>query len=158
MTGRTVSRRSTRPEGRPATTDRVVNDARQYLFLQGEVKSLSSRAGEIKDRLMTAVTAGGEPDEKGSLFLSLPVPIEANGKTYRSLKREKRTSKYLDEERTLELLHTKGLVDRVQKERVETYLDQDEIYVLNQEGLLTDEELDSLFETEISWAFKPVAE
>jgi len=38
-----------------------------------------------------------------------------------------------------------------------TVLDQNEVYVLNQQGLITDEELDSLFVEHESFAYKPLA-
>jgi hypothetical protein len=72
------------------------------------------------------------------------------------VKRERRVSVGLDEEATETLLHTKGLKDRVFKEVTTTVLDQDELYVLQQEGLITEEELDALFTENVSFAFKPI--
>ena len=37
-----------------------------------------------------------------------------------------------------------------------TVMDQNEVYVLNQQGLITDEELDSLFVVNETWAYKPL--
>jgi hypothetical protein len=36
-------------------------------------------------------------------------------------------------------------------------IDQNEVYVLNQEGLITDEELDSLFVENVTFAYKPLS-
>jgi hypothetical protein len=62
----------------------------------------------------------------------------------------------LDAEKAEELAIAKGIRDRVFKEVTTEVLDQDELYVLNQEGILSDEELDSLFVETESFAFKPI--
>jgi hypothetical protein len=56
------------------------------------------------------------------------------------------------------LLEKKGLLDRVMKEVTTVVFDQDELYLLHQEGLISEEEIDSLFTENESWAFKPLAE
>lgn len=50
----------------------------------------------------------------------------------------------------------KGLVHEDARVEWSTFLDQNEVYVLNQEGLITDEELDLLFVEHISWAYLPL--
>jgi hypothetical protein len=82
--------------------------------------------------------------------------MEVNGQTFTEIKREKRTSIGLDEDAVDTLVNATGIRDRVFKEVTTTVLDQDELYVLNQEGVISDEELDALFTEKISYAFKPL--
>jgi hypothetical protein len=102
------------------------------------------------------VDANGDIDEKGSKFWKLDPPIEVNGQKFTEVKRERRVSVTLDAEKAEELAIAKGIRDRVFKEVTTEVLDQDELYVLNQEGILSDEELDSLFVETESFAFKPI--
>jgi hypothetical protein len=102
----------------------------------------------------------GEEDEKGSYFLNLESPIEMHGQTFVSVKKERRVSQNFLAEDAEKYLKAKGLLKAAQTTVTPepyTFLDQDKIYVLNQQGKLTDDELDSFFEDQVTWALKPIA-
>lgn len=154
----TVPRRTTRRPERPIdlNTGSPIGKVREFLVLKFQETQIVSRKNHLRDEISEYVDANGETDEKGSKFWELPAPIEVNGQKFTSVKREKRTSVSLAEDLVEALLEQKNLKGRVYKEVTTTVLDQDELYVLNQEGLITDEELDSLFVENVSFAFKPL--
>jgi hypothetical protein len=154
----TVQRRTTRRVEKPINLDpeSPVEKVRQFLVLKFQETQVVTRKNHLRDEISAYVDASGETDEKGSKFWDLPAPIEVNGQKFVSVKREKRTSIGLDEDAVDNLVNTKGIRDRVFKEVTTTVLDQDELYVLNQEGLISDEELDALFTENVSYAFKPI--
>jgi hypothetical protein len=154
----TVQRRTTRRVEKPIDlqVDNPATKVREFLVLKFQETQIVTRKNHLRDEISTFVDANGETDEKGSKFWRLPAPVDVNGQTFTEVKRERRVSVGLDEEATETLLHTKGLKDRVFKEVTTTVLDQDELYVLQQEGLITEEELDALFTENVSFAFKPI--
>lgn len=148
---RTVTRRSTAV----LSTNSRTNKLKQWLLLKHEVDTRTKDLNKIRDELMAAAEAEGQPDEKGSLYLDVK-PFEFRGKTYGAIKRTRRTSVSISEDLALKLVAKKGLEKRAIVQ-VPT-LDQNELYVLNQEGKITDAELDSLFVETVTWAFDKVSE
>lgn len=185
---KTVTRRN-------SGTGSVLAQAHQFLAVRAEAEALTARADVLKKRLMSWLEENGEEDDKKHRIFRFPSAIEAGGKEFNAIKRERRASSQFDEARAKEILHTKGLLDRAQRYvvtltlpfnpegqivrlregqvwtspeaeqaipvdeaevDVETTLDQNEIYVLNQEGLLSDEDLDEILVEKITFAFKPV--
>jgi hypothetical protein len=154
----TVPRRATRRTERPISLDQAApwEKTRQFLALKFQEADIVTRKNKLRDDISAHVDANGETDEKGSKFWRLPQPIEVNGQTFTEVKRERRVSQSLDEEKTDELVTAKGVRDRVFKTVEMEVLDQDELYVLNQEGILSDEEIDGLWVENVSFAFKPI--
>ncbi|MER5754314.1 hypothetical protein [Streptomyces sp. NPDC002088] len=154
----TVQRRTTRRVEKPIRldTETPVEKVRQFLVLKFQETQVVTRKNHLRDEISAYVDSNGDEDEKGSKFWRLPEPIEVNGQKFTEVKREKRTSVGLDEDAVETLANSKGIRDRVFKEVTTTVLDQDELYVLNQEGVISDEELDALFTENVSYAFKPI--
>lgn len=151
MATRAVVRKSSRSEGPGSVVERF----RQWAGIKNEVTFLKNRQDKLRDELMTVVQSDGEPDDKGNVFLPLPTEVEVGGKKYGNLKAERRASSVFMEDKAEELLSGKGLLERAQKTIV--VLDHDEVYLMHQEGLITEEEIDSLFQEKVTYAFVPVA-
>jgi hypothetical protein len=91
--------------------------------------------------------------------LTLETPLTVYGTTYVALKKERRASPIFLEDVAEEILTAKGLLEEAQTTVTPepyTYLDNDKIYVLNQEGKLTDDEIDAMMDETITWALIPV--
>jgi hypothetical protein len=130
----------------------------QWATLKHEVKVLGTEQARLRDDLLEFIATNGEMDEKGSQFVTLPDKIIVGNDRIGVIKRERRASVYLDVEAAESFLGEKKLLDRCQKEVTTIEFDQDELYVLNQEGLITDAELDALFKTAVTFAFKPLVD
>lgn len=154
-TVKTVKRRE-----RPVRLGTLSAMVYQWAVLKHEVKTLGTEQTRLRDSLLAHLAENGEVDEKGSQFITLPDPIVVGVDRIGAIKRERRASTSLNLDAAEELLAGKGktILARCQKEVTTVVFDQDELYVLNQEGLISDEELDSLFETNVTWAFKPLVD
>lgn len=134
----------------------VVAKLLQYLVLKDEAKTTNDRLTSLKKELAQVAIDGGEKDDKGHLNYLLPEPVEYAGKSYPGFQQQRRVSQGFDTEAAEELLRRRGLYERAIVIREE--IDQDKVYVLNQEGLLSDDELDSLFTESETFAFKPLVD
>jgi len=134
----------------------VIAKFTQWAVLKHEVTETTKRQNKLRDEISTYLEANGYQDDKGSFIIDLPEPLLAGGKTYTAIKRQRKTSQFFKEDEATALLEAKGLLAEAQTTL--TYLDQDKVYVLNQEGKITDEEIDSFFGENESFAFTPVTE
>lgn len=126
---------------------------RQWAILKAQSDIVSARMNHLRDDLMATVIADGDRDEKGNLYLPLPVPISVGGKEYTSLKREARTSSSVNEERAIALAANKGFLDDIMV--YEPHVDINALYAAWQRGKITEAELDGLFDMKTNHAFKP---
>jgi len=129
---------------------------KMWVYLKAQVDRLTSQLNQLRDDISADVERYGESDESGHLRLAIGRPFEYAGRRYEGIKRERRVSRLVNEERAEALAMAKGVVGRLFPAR--PTFDQDELYVLYQQGLLTEREIDDLFDTRVSWAFKPEAE
>lgn len=70
-------------------------------------KELEVRMKGLKDRLMSILERRGKPDDKGSLWIEFDEPIAG----FEAIKRERRSSLSLDEDRAEEILDRAGVRD-----------------------------------------------
>lgn len=156
--GRVVTRRAT--TAAPALSPTALKSkAIACLTLLAEEKAAKERSGILKKELMDTLHTSGEPDDKGHRYLYFANPITVGGKAIKGIKREKRVSTSFDEQVAEDILTKhEGLLERATVTVTETRIDQDEIYVLNQEGLLSDEEVDQMMVKSETYAFKPVTD
>jgi hypothetical protein len=134
----------------------VVAKFLQYLVLKDEEKTTTGRISSLKKELTMYVVEHGEKDEKGHRNLILPTPVEYGGKVYEGFQQQRRVSQSFDDDTAEKVLKAKGLYDKAVV--MIPQIDQNAVYVLNQEGLLTDAELDSMFSESETFAFRPLAE
>lgn len=127
---------------------------RQWASLRAQNDLVSSRMNKLRDDLMAAVIADGDQDERGNTHLTLPTPVSVGEKQFSGIKREARTTVTLNDERAMALAHEKGL----QSELIihEPRIDLDALYAAWQRGKITEEELDAVFDTKTTYAFKTV--
>lgn len=133
----------------PVIPDKLEQDVHLFLHYR-EVESEAKREKDgARDRLKGWVTlknaagkfVNGEEDENGNRVL----PWTVGG---RKLVAQKKTpAPFIDLDAAEALLRDKGgqaLYDVVFKRKVIREFDEDELFLLNQKGVITDEELDSL--------------
>lgn len=133
--------------------DDLSDKFRRWAFLRGQSDITSAQMNKLRDELMAHAAAQGDHDERGNSHLSLA--IEVGGKSFSGIKREARTSTTLNKERALEMAYTKGLQDELIVH--EPCIDTDALYAAWQRGKITERELDGLFDTKTTFAFKAVS-
>lgn len=140
---------ATGPADKP-TPKNILLWFRQWLEIKTQTDTLVKRQKDLRDRLGAAIEEKGYTDDKGSLYLDLPEEVEG----FAGLKYECRVSQSLSEERAMALIKSKGLENRCIVMVPE--IDQEEIYKAHYEGLVSQEELDGIFDTSTNFAFKQI--
>lgn len=139
-----VIQRDLPTEGNP-----VVNKVRQYIALRGRIEDLTKEQSGLKTELSDLVDSEGTVDDKGHIWYSLPEDVDG----YHSLQRQRRVSQKLDSQVAEDILKSKGLESRCYS--LVPVLNESEVMACLYEGLLTEEEIDSMYPKSVSYAFIP---
>lgn len=123
------------------------NNVKQYIVIKGQLELLNTRQTEIKDRLMDALEQHGETDGKGHKILDLGEDLM--GVT--QLIRQRKTTKTFDMDTATSLLHEKGIYEKCII--MKPSLNEDAIMAAFYDGVLTEEEIDTMFPSKVSYAF-----
>lgn len=126
---------------------------RLWVYLKAQVDRTTAQLNQLRDEISEDVERAGQADESGHIRLAIGRPFEYAGRRYEGVKRERRVTRTLSEQRAGDLADAKDLRGRLFPLR--PVFDPDELYVLYQQGLVTEAEIDSLYDTKVSWAFKP---
>jgi hypothetical protein len=133
-----------------------VQDFAQHIVLKREASTLTTRANKVKDRLkqwfLETPTDEVYENENGSKFLDFPETISDGKDTYTGMELRRSTPVKFHEDVAEKILKRKG----VYEEALEPVLSQDKIYALQQEGKITEADLDKMFVAGEQWAFWPV--
>ena len=133
----------------------IMRTAHQYLHWRDEEararREKEKAGGKQGQTIKDYIASHGEPngDHLDWLF---DEPVTIGGETFLGMRRQASSDEYMDEELAQELVERKGLRDRVVREVTVEVWDYDELYVLNQEGLVTNAEIDSLMTTETKYS------
>ena len=119
---------------------------RQYVVVKDEVKFLSDRENEMKQRVIDSLKELGEEDSRGHIVAE--VNDEKTGIS--SVVHQKRISKSLDMDKAETILNLKGIKDRCIK--LVPTINEDEIMAAYYEGLITEQEVDEMFPAKITYA------
>lgn len=136
--------RSTRDDDFYENDEDVIGDLEVYETIKARASELKRIEDTYKKRLKAYVESVGDPDSKGSLWVTLP-----NG---RQLKLQRSSSKYLDEEFAIDWLEARP-------ELAETCLvwtltvDDDALLAARYQGLITDEELAQIYKETETFSF-----
>lgn len=141
------------------SVESILRSAQQYLFYRDQeaaAKKAKERATEVlgdkkRNLLKEYIDEHGTPNGK-DIDWYFPDALTIGDATYEGLRLQAKETQYFDEDRAAKLLEAKGLLNKVQVEVVTTEWDWDELYNLVTEGEITQEELDSLLETDTQYA------
>lgn len=135
-----------------------IRAAHKYLFCADEETRIVKEKNVSRDYLKTKIRELGEPDENGNIIWYFDELLTLPSGTYTGLMLQRRVSEYTDEEIAKEIITENDLGDRCIKEEVIQVLDLDEIYACNQEGLLSDDQIDSMIVVNESFALVKMKE
>jgi len=120
-----------------------VEDARQYRAIKDQEKLLADRKKLLRDKLVAVLQAEGTEDDSGHLRLELNDDLKL---TY-----QRKESKSIKLEEAEEMLKAKGIwEDCVEYVPV---IKDDAIMAAHYKGQITEEEIDSLVDTKVTYAF-----
>lgn len=138
------------PQRSPKEDQTVLGKVKRYLNIRRQVDDLTKEQTVIKNELSAFVDEFGEYDAKGHRIVELPEEIDG----YVSLQRQRRVSQKLDPEAAERILKEKNLTNRCYQ--LLPVLDEDAVMSCLYEGLLTEEEIDTMFPKTETWAFIPL--
>lgn len=124
-----------------------------YILTNYDENNLKSKRLELRDKLYEFITDNGVPDENGNLIFEFEQPMTVDGdEWYTGLMLQRRVSEFVDDDIARQVVVKYGLGPRCIKTVTIEEIDYDELYACNQEGLVPDEDIDSILSTEESWA------
>lgn len=123
--------------------DAVVEDVKQFTALKDQITQLTERQTVIKKRLTETIDEFGVEDEKGHIVL--------NYNEDQQIMKQRRVSKNLDLAAAEIILNKKGIKDTCIK-MIPT-LDESAIMAAFYNGHLTEEDIDTMFPSKVSYAF-----
>lgn len=121
----------------------LTNEAKQYIALKEQIKFLTERQTEIKDRLKSAVAEIGEVDGRGHIVLKLDENLKITN--------QRKESRALNEDFAINLLKEKGIYEECIK--VVEVLQEDAIMAAVYKDQITEAEVDEMFPTKVTYAF-----
>lgn len=137
-----------------------------YLLLNKEIADRKKTQEDIKKELEPYLKEANT-NARGSHVIQFSEPLEVLGKQYKELQKTKKVSKVLNEQRVIDFLleransddeYWAGWDDLVSNSGVIVtvqHVDQDVLWDLFVQDLITQEELDSFFDVTVSWSFNP---
>jgi hypothetical protein len=127
--------------------------ALDYIASTYDKDQADSHVADLKSRIKPYIMENGEPDENGNFIWEFEKPMFPGGDTgYSGLMAQRRVSEYINEDTVYALIDKYQAHDRCIKTVVVQELDVDELYAMNQEGIIPDEEIDSILEITETYA------
>jgi hypothetical protein len=148
---------------RPRNPQPVADIQKHFLAFTSNWRT-ATQAGKARDKASAVVKAWfstmGDSDHEvtvndaGSRAVEFDEPILVDGMKVTGLENVRRESSELDLDLVDDLLDSlpEAVRKRVVKKVVEYVTDPNELFKLNQEGVISDEQLDALFTTDVTWA------
>jgi hypothetical protein len=124
----------------------IIDYVRQNVTLKERIDELTSVQSDVKKNLKQGIEELGEVDDRGHVVIDLGQEVGG----IRKVMHQKRVSKNLDIEIAERILNEKNLHDRCVT--MVPVLDEAEIMAAYYEGLITEEDIDTMFPAKVTWA------
>lgn len=139
---------------------RVISDllrtSQTYLFDRAQRMRAEASEKKAKEWLKPYILENGEPDESGHLHISFDEPLAIEGKVYSGIVARRNDVPYLKTDEVEAWLGEHGLLEEIRIDVPATfYYDYEMVYILNQEGKIPDEVIDSFEDHRVSWSLWP---
>ncbi|NBT46505.1 MAG: hypothetical protein EBT07_01625 [Actinobacteria bacterium] len=133
-------------EPRNASTDDLINEAREYAFVKKQIDYLEKQQKELREKLFSRLDETGEPDSSGNIFIELPQEVEG----FRTVQKQRRVTRKVDEGVAERIIAEKGMEDTLYK--TVRMIDEDALMAALYSEQLTEEEVDEMYPQKIVWA------
>lgn len=128
--------------------DDFLTQVREYVRAKQAMDSLDKRAKELRDVLMQALDLQGEEDSNGNIIL----PLESAVDGVVSLEKQRRVSRKLNEELAESIIDAKGIGDSIYETK--RVINEEALMAAYYNDQITEEELDSMFPSNVTWALR----
>ncbi|MEW1675583.1 hypothetical protein AB0O47_20415 [Streptomyces noursei] len=139
--------------------------AAQWALIKARVDTQTTLLNRLRDDMTADLREVGIQDEKGSYLIELPRPLSVGDKQFKGMKLERYTIQGSDEDEAEVIARDLDVQAKEQNREAVVYerlfplvrqFDAQEAYVLYQEGMLTDEQMDRIFPETEGFRFKRV--
>lgn len=130
----------------PQNPDDFQAQAREYVMLKKSIEGLEARQKELREKMFEKLDAEGQEDASGNVFIELDTEIDG----VRVIEKQRRTSRKLDELAAETIITSKNLEDKLYK--TVRVIDEDAIMAAHYNDELTEEEIDQMFPSKVTWA------
>jgi hypothetical protein len=153
------------PSDNPAVKAKVA----AYLLLNSEIAERKAMQDKLKKELDPYLLAA-DTNARGSHVIPFAESLVVGDNRYASLQKVRKTAKVLNEQRVIDFLmeransedeHWAGWDDLVSNSGVIVtvqHVDQDVLWDLFVQDMISKEEIDSFFDVNVTWAFSPTKE
>lgn len=128
--------------------DQFTAEVMEYKLLKAQTDEMAKRIKVLRDSLMESVQTLGIEDDKGHVFLVLDDDIDG----VNEIVAERRVTQAINEEAAQDLLQDRGLFDRCTE--LVRVVNQDEVMAARFEELLSDDDVDAMFDVKVTYALK----
>lgn len=133
------------------TIDHVMKLVHGYLYSHHEETKIKKLREDYRNNLRDIIMSG-DTDDKGNYNYEFPEPLCIDNVWYTGLQMQRRVSEYVDEDTARALISKHSLNDRCIRVIQVEELDLDELYAANQEGIISDDEIDSIIEADETYS------
>jgi hypothetical protein len=126
--------------------DSLQSQVAEYVKLKASMSMLEARQKELRAAIFTHIESEGDEDTAGSLSLYLDSPI---GEVQR-VQKTRRAKRVLDEETAERIIATAGIADDVYE--MKRVINEGALMSAFYEEKITEEQLDEMFPTSVTWA------
>lgn len=130
----------------PAPVPQQIRWALDYIITSYDESKLKSHRENLRDSVKRWILENCEQDENGNYTLYFDNPVLIESKSYSALSCQRRVSEFINETTAFDIVDKYKVRDRCVKKVITEELDFDELYALNQEGTISDEDIDSILE------------
>lgn len=138
----------------------IARRAQEFLYYRDDESTAKKQKEQARDAIKAYFesTTKAREDENGHKYFDFEEPIQINGVTYKGLQNQRKVTSSIDVGLVEAWLadQPSDFRERVFREVTVTEFDQDELYVLNQEGILPDDVLDSFTVQNPTWSLNVV--
>lgn len=142
----------------------LLKAAHEFLHYRGEETAAGKVKNSARDILKGYLTAtgpdgefvNGREDGEGHRYWDFEEPLVIGGTAYTGIQAQRRASSGIDLDAAEKLAKDKGIYDQVFPEVVIREFDEDALFAANQEGKVSDDELDELEVLNETYAILPV--
>lgn len=142
--------------------DRLVEEqvrwALEFIVTSYDEANLKQRREGLRDQLKEWIITNVEPDENGNYNYYFERPVNMDGKIINGLQAQRRVSEFVNEDRAFNVAEQYGVLDKVTYTVTTEELDLDQMYVLNQQGAIPDDAIDSILEVKEYYALMQLKE
>lgn len=125
----------------------LIEAVRENVILKDRIDSLTSLQNGVKTSIKSGIEALGEADDRGHVVVEID---DEDTSGIKKVMNQRRVSKTLDIEAAEEILKERGIHERCIT--MVPVLNEDEIMAAYYDGDITEEDIDKMFPSKVTWA------